>query len=96
MSDQNGTNRIPAECVKCKQHFSIPMPAIEITNNLRFSAVVAIHNQLYYCNNAKCRQPYTVVLGQYQAAFGAAPVNDEAVNVMEGSRILKPILGLVP
>jgi len=95
VSDANGDNKIPVECIKCHQHFSIPMPALEVSNNLRSSSLHASHNQLYYCNNARCHQPYTIIMGQYQVAFGAAPVNEEAVNFMEGSKIVKPKLEIV-
>lgn len=92
----NGDNKIPIECVRCKQRFSAPMPPIEVSNNLRTSMVIAVHERLIHCPNNKCRQAYTYVFApQYQVVVGAQAVNDDAVAAIEGSKIIKPSLGLV-
>jgi hypothetical protein len=95
-NDNNGEQRIPVECVLCKQHFSVPFPPIEVLNGLRSSSIVASHPNLIRCPNGRCRAPYTLaIVGQYSVSFATVPVNEEAVAQIEGSRIIKPTLGLV-
>jgi hypothetical protein len=91
----NGDDKIKIECAKCGQHFSVPMPPVEVSNNLRTSMIIAVHPHLIHCINARCRQAYTYVFGVYTVNISAMPVNDEAVAQVEGSRIIKPTLGLV-
>ena len=85
MTNQNGDNKVPAECPRCKQRFSAPMPPIEVVNALRTSMVVAVHPNLIHCPNRKCAQAFTYVFApQYQVVVGMQAVNDDAVAAVEG------------
>lgn len=95
MSDNNSDNKIKITCSRCSQQFSIPWPKVEVINTLLFSAVVVPHNRLIKCPSARCRQPFAFGIQSYQLAPMIAPVNDDAVEAVEGSKIVKPALEIV-
>lgn len=95
MSNNGDKPKLQITCPKCQQVFSGELPTLEIANNLRTSVVTAAHPKLIYCHNNKCRMPFIPIIVQVQAAWQAAPANDEAVKEIEGSSIIRPTLGLV-
>jgi len=95
MNEQNGTNKMPLTCGRCGQAWSMDAPVMEISNTLRCSVVPVAHQPLVRCPNNKCRQPYLLGIQQAQVAFFCNAVADDVVEQMEGSKIVKPTLGLV-
>lgn len=96
MSNNNGAQRVPITCEKCGQSFSVDMPPIELSNNLRTSLIICVHPRLIYCANNRCKQPRAFILSsEYQVGVGTMMVNDAAVKDVEGTSIITPALGLV-
>lgn len=94
----NGDNipRIPVDCPKCNKHFEVLFPAMEVANNLRFSAIIAAHERLIHCENRLCDQTFIyAITGQYSISFMVAPVNEEARAQVEGTRLVVPELKLM-
>lgn len=95
----NGTQpKVQIRCPRCSQVYSVAIPRMEIFNNLRSSGAVASREKLSYCINAQCRQPVILVLvptPEGALGWGTVAANDEAVKEIEGSLIVKPMLGLV-
>ena len=87
--------KIKITCPRCTQVFSTPLPEPEISNNLRSSTVAISHEKLVRCINNKCSQPFVLIIQGAQLMMNVQPVNDDVVEKVEGSRLIKPALGLV-
>lgn len=87
--------KLKITCPACKQVFSVPLPPPEISNNFRCSVVSVAHDRLIRCINTKCAQPFVMIVQGAQLMMNVQPVGDEVVAQLEGSRIIKPQIGLV-
>lgn len=96
MSDNEADeiHKLKIICSKCKQHFSATPTPAEWYNNLRSSVIVFTHNALTKC--PKCHQPFLLLMnGVFSFDIIAQPVDDDVVEQMEGSRLVKPALSLI-
>lgn len=90
----NGTDKpkLPIVCPSCGQSFSASLPELEIANNLFCSVITAAHSQLVRCI---CGQHFGLLIVGAQAGWQAAPVGDDVVERVNGSKIIKPTLSLI-
>lgn len=98
MSTNGDKPKVDIICPACKQHFSTPMPRLEISNSFSTSCITAAHPNPVRCINAKCRTPGILMLGlnpQSQLGWGWQPVKEEFIAEQTGSSIIKPDLHIV-